>query len=111
MPAPSVGRTVHYKVSATDADQINRRRADAQAFRSGLTQPVEPGGTGRSGHIEHHGNQVTEGDVYPAVIVRVFSPESTTVNLQVSLDGNDHFWATSRQEGEDPGNWSWPPRV
>jgi hypothetical protein len=31
------------------------------------------------------------------------------VNLQVVLDGNDHYWATSRIQGDEPGQWRWPP--
>jgi len=51
---------------------------------------------------------VAEGEQYPAVVVRTFG--GTTVNLHVLLDGNDTYWATSRMEGDDPGQWSWPPR-
>jgi hypothetical protein len=89
---PSIGRIVHYTLNQQDADEINRRRA---------ADPV----TGV-------GNQAREGDVYPAMVVRIFgeTPESA-VNLQVSLDGNDQFWATSRTLGEGPFHWAWPERV
>lgn len=109
---PTVGRIVHYKLSEGDAEQINRRRLDAGAFRRSLAgHAIEAGEHGRTGHVEHVGNSASEGDVYPAVIVRTWAETGTTVNLQVLLDGNDHYWATSRQEGEQPGYWSWPPRV
>lgn len=102
--SPTIGRIVHYTLSEQDADQINRRRAD---FRAAL----RASGPQSSGHVAHVGNEVREGDVYPAMVVRVFDPTTTTANLQVHLDGNDTFWATSRQEGDGPGTWSWPPRV
>lgn len=88
---PSIGRVVHYTLNQQDADQINRRRADSAT---------------------HAGNHVQDGDVYPAVIVRIFgeTPESA-VNLQVFLDGNDTFWATSRTLGDGPFHWTWPERV
>jgi len=107
---PTVCRTVLYKLHGGDVDQINRRRADFAAFnRAHRPADHEPGSfPGRSGHIGHFGNQVAEGEQYPAVVVRTFG--GTTVNLHVLLDGNDTYWATSRMEGDDPGQWSWPPR-
>lgn len=87
---PSIGRIVHYTLSQHDADEINRNRVD----------------TAQSG------NHAREGDVYPAMIVRIFgeTPESA-VNLQVFLDGNDTHWATSRTLGEGAYHWAWPERV
>ncbi|MGW3153664.1 hypothetical protein [Streptomyces sp. NPDC001089] len=96
-PQPTLGRLVHYRVSEYDAELINRRRKDA--YESGTFQE-------KTGAIAHVGNQVSEGQVFPALIVRLWS--AGTVNLQVFLDGNDVFWATSRQEGDDVGNWAWP---
>ncbi|MFM9542333.1 hypothetical protein [Streptomyces turgidiscabies] len=89
---PSIGCIVHYTLSEQDAAEINRRRADDPAA--------------------YAGNQAREGDVCPAMIARIFgeTPESA-VNLQVTLDGNDTFWATSRTEGEGPFHWAWPERV
>lgn len=99
---PSIGRIVHYKLSEHDAEAINRRRADYSA--SG------PANTGFQAHV---GNRAEAGQVYPATIVRIFDPEgdSGTSNLQVALDGNDTYWATSRKTGDEEGAWSWPPRV
>ena len=88
---PSPGRIVHYTLTAGDAASIE---------------------TGRRHYGGRVGNHVTEGDVLPAMIVRVWSnnPESAC-NLQVHCDGTDTLWATSRKEGEGPGTWAWPPRV
>lgn len=108
---PTLGRIVHYRLSTGDAEQINRRREDFAAFnavhRHAGTVP-NPGHAGRTGHIGHYGNEVREGELFPATVVRTFG--GTTVNLQVLLDGNDAYWATSRMEGDEPGQWSWPVR-
>jgi hypothetical protein len=98
---PTVGRIVHYTLSASDAGAINTRRhcvprQDEPRMNTGL--------------VDRTGNPAAEGDVCAAVIVRAFVP-ATTVNLQVLLDGDDSYWATSRAEGPGPGFWSWPPRV
>lgn len=100
MPEPTIGRTVHYRASADDAVRINKRRKDA--YKSGAYAQED-------GTIAHVGNDVAEGQVFPAVIVRVWNVGS--VNLQVLMDGNDVYWATSRSEGEDPGQWAWPEVV
>jgi hypothetical protein len=100
-PRPSIGRIVRYTLSEQDAARINRPR---QEFHSNARFQ----GTGFVGHV---GNHVREGEVYPAMIVRVFDPRSTTANLKVLLDGNDEFWATSRQLGDGPSFWAWPERV
>lgn len=83
----TVGRWVHYHLSEGDAQVINRTRSDQRS----------------------PGNQAEAGQIFPAVVVRKFG-EGTTVNLQVSLDGPDTYWATSRSEGDQPGTWAWPPR-
>lgn len=96
----SVGRLVHYKLPEAAALQVNKRRLDG--VMSG-TAKVE------NGSQIHFGNGHTAGDVLPAVVVRVW--ENNLVNLQVFLDGNDTLWVTSAAEGENEGQWSWPPRV
>lgn len=97
----TVGRIVQYVLSADDAEQINRRRPDG------------PRGSDGNGAIVHVGNHAAEGQVYPAVVVRAFDPSASYVNLQVLLDGNDTYWATSRSEDAErlPGSWHWPVRA
>lgn len=109
-PKPSIGRIVHYTLSEGDVDAINQQ-----------TPMVQYGLQVR--------NSVHAGDIYPAVIVRVFGAECA--NLQVLLDGRASYWATSRvfddpevdrgprysptPDHEGPGHagatWHWPPRV
>lgn len=99
---PSIGRIVHYTVNQHEADQINRRRQDFHESRSASE---------RTGFVGHFGNWVTEGDVFPAMVVRVHEEAQVTINAQVFLDGNDVYWATSRAEGTGSGTWAWPERV
>jgi hypothetical protein len=106
---PTIGRIVHYQLSDHDAADINRRRADAEAYRLANPRPDQSGDPGASGHVAHVGNRAAAGDCYPAVVVRTFG--GTAANLSVLLDGTDTFWATSRGEGDQPGQWVWPPRV
>jgi hypothetical protein len=88
---PSIGRIVHYQLSDTDVAMIDRQLHEAAA---GV-----------------HRNSVHAGDVYPAMVVRVFDLSVSTSNLQVFLDGDCSYWATSRVEGDQPGTWTWPARV
>jgi hypothetical protein len=97
--APSVGRIVRYQLSAEDVDAITRRRVDADNFGAR---------NNRTGYAVHVGNEVSAGDEFPAVIVRVW-PDGT-VNAQVLLDGTDVQWVTSKSEGPRPGEWRWPER-
>lgn len=99
---PSIGRIVFYKLTEHDADAINRRRSDAEANRALIA-------TDALGYVAHVGNAVAEGDVFPMTIVRVWGDQPTSaVNGQVTLDGNDTFWATSRVQGDGEGKWAWP---
>lgn len=110
--APVVGAHVLYMLNDADADVINRRRADYEAFQRHTADPdAGSGSRDRSGHQGHAGNHVTAGEVYPAVVVRVFDTTKPTANLQVLLDGYDTHWATSATHGNEPGQWSWrqPP--
>lgn len=89
---PSVGRIVHYKLSAGDVAEIDRQHPMYNADG-----------------VRAQRNPVSEGDVCAALVVRVF--DAGYSNLQVFLDGAVRYWATSRQEGDGTGQWSWPPRV
>ena len=102
MPIPTIGRIVHYRLTAEDAEKINRRRTDAQANMDRHREH-------KTGAQVHVGNVVVEGHCFPMMIVQVWgNTEESAVNGQVMLDGNDLFWATSRCVGEGPGTFSWP---
>ncbi|SFA60744.1 hypothetical protein SAMN05444374_11612 [Rhodococcoides kroppenstedtii] len=99
----SIGRTVLYTLSADDAAAITKRRADFAEHRK--TDDYRD-----TGYVAHVGNQVREGDVFPAVVIRVWEAAGSA-NLHVLLDGTDTFWACSVSEGKGPRTWAWPPRV
>ena len=96
---PTIGRIVHYCLNEADAEAINRRRADFRTYEGGNT-----------GHVGHTGNSSAAGQYYAAIVVATFNG-ADVANLQVFLDGNDAYWATSRGEGSGEGQWTWPPRV
>lgn len=100
---PTLGRIVLYRLTGDDAEAINRRRADAEGRMTAIREE-------RTGYQVHVGNLAHGGQVYPAVVVRMVDG-APAVNLRVLLDGSDTYWATSRAEGDERGQWSWPPRV
>lgn len=83
-PVPTPGRIVTYTLSEWDVAAI--------------------------GSTAQH-NPVRKGDEYPAILVRVWNKENGLANLQVFLDGNCTYWATSRSRGDDENQWHWPTRV
>jgi hypothetical protein len=97
---PKIGLIVSFKLMQQHADEINKRRSDANS--SGIARE-------NSGSQVHVGNSAKEGDVYPMMITRVWSPSpvpSTPVNGQVFLDGNDTLWVTSAPQGTGNGQWA-----
>ncbi len=98
----TLGRIVHYVLSAQDAEQINRRRTTGPAIAERI-----PSGAWPVGAQAHIGNAAREGQHVAAIVV---APNSDTCNLQCFLDGNDAFWALSAREGTEPGTWHWPER-
>lgn len=116
---PSIGRIVHYQISAQDAEEITRRRTTGKSIAARMKQEVQlrdgtqPAVFGwPAGAQAHIGNDVKEGDMFPMLIVRVWGTDPTScVNGQVFLDGNDVFWALSRSAGDRPGTFAWPQRV
>ncbi|WP_088320288.1 hypothetical protein [Kineosporia sp. R_H_3] len=102
---PSIGRLVHYTLTAEDAEAINKRRADAQANLAKVREDS-------IGYVLHVGNIAVAGQVYPMLIVRVWGdlPDSC-VNGQVFLDGTDSLWVTSVGQGDGPRHWREAPRV
>lgn len=86
---PTIGRIVHYKLNSLEALEAQK---DMEAFKLS-------------------GNRPRAGEVYPALIVRVWGDQETSVvNLQVFLDGRHTIWVTSRAQGELEGQWIWPPK-
>lgn len=102
------GRVVHYVINDQDAIEINRRRVPG----------VGHGENWPAGAQAHVGNHVMAGEHFPAMVVRVFPHEfgdEPGANLQVLLDGNDQFWATSIPFAEPEalrlGTWHWIEKV
>lgn len=101
-PEPTIGRIVHYKLDPLDVEHISRRRV-ANAIEAAAWP---------AGAQAHVGNPVKVGQVIPMIVTSVwpdeYGPGIYGVNGQCLLDGNDSFWVTSKQNGTDPGMWSWP---
>lgn len=104
----TIGRLVHYVLSEEDAAKINGRRTDGASIQDRILEDKWP--CGAQAHI---GNKAVAGDVLPALVVKVLPNEQA--NLQVFLDGNDVFWATTRAQAAagrtELGRWHWPARV
>lgn len=86
---PTLGRTVWYRLNMVDVAAIRERRVNLGDVYS---------------------NPVREGDLFTAIIVKVWgdTPDAY-VNLVVLLDGEDTAWVTSRQVGDKPGGYQWMP--
>lgn len=110
MTGVSIGRIVHYTLSESDAQQINRRRTDGNSIRERMAAEKWPAGA-----QAHIGNYAQPGDEVPLLVVRVWPDEFGVgvpgVNGQAFLDGNDVLWVTSAKEGDEPGTWHWPEKV
>lgn len=111
----TVGRIVHYVLTANDVERINRRHTNGRD----IVHRENPWPHGTQAHV---GDWAVAGDVLPMLVVRVWSDKSAPggpgVNGQVFLDGNDVLWVTSVREdalapgnmANTPGTWHWPPR-
>ena len=104
---PTIGRVVHYRLSAEDVEQIMRRRTTGDSIRVRLHDAGEP--RWPAGAQAHIGNPVSAGQTFPMMIVAVGAGPS--VNGQVFLDGTDVLWVMDVTEGDDLGKWRWPERV
>ncbi len=111
---PRLGGVVLYTLTDTDASAINRRRTDGSTIAVGMKAGVWP--LGAQAHI---GSEVSQGDVFPLIVTRVW-PAATSggsVNGQVVLDGTDCLWVTSVVEAPYldheplpvPGRWHVQP--
>ncbi len=102
MSRVSLGRILHYRLTALDADMVNRRRVDARAH-------MEANKGINTGYQYHVGNHARESDICPLMVVT--ASDTQQVNGQVTLDGNDTLWVTGKAQGHKNGQWTWPPRV
>jgi len=104
---PAIGRTVIFRLTADQAEQVNRRRTSGSSIAERIKEDKWP--IGSQAHI---GNHASPGQEYPLVITAVwpdeFGPGTFGVNGQAFLDGNDCLWVTSAKEGGAPGEWHWP---
>lgn len=100
---PYIGAVVQYILSKQDCEEINRRRRYAHGAEGRLSWP--------DGAQAHTGNEAREGQIAPMVIVAVWGTSATScVNGQVLLDGNDSYWALSRNRADElntTGVWDW----
>lgn len=123
---PTIGRIVHFRLSAEQAEQVNRRRV-----RSASAGVLDANGNRLwpDGAVRHVGNPVGEGSVIPLIVTAVWPEEfqggwlsnhqpgteyesPVGVNGQALLDGNDSLWVTSApQHSQRSGCWFWPPRT
>ncbi|MES2671606.1 MAG: hypothetical protein V4673_14480 [Pseudomonadota bacterium] len=93
---PTIGRIVHYALTQLDAEAITQRREGQLCTQ---------------GESIRRGNPVKEGDVFPMMITRAWGDaETSSVNGQLFMDGNDSHWLTSVSVGEGPGKFAWPQR-
>lgn len=110
MQQPSIGRIVHYKLTEDDAAKATRRRTDSTSIAERIKA-----GTWPLGAKAHIGNPVNAGDVVPLIVVKVwpneYGPGIPGVNGRAILDGSDSLWVTSIKEGNEAGQWSWPPKA
>ena len=102
----TIGRIVHYKLTDQDAVEINRRRTTGIKIAERIKQNTETSSMWPLGAQAHIGNEAHAGDVYPMLVVRVWS--AGCVNGQCFLDGNDVLWVTSATYGDMPHQWQWP---
>ncbi len=119
---PTIGRIVHYRLSADDAAQINRRRTTGKSIADRMKLELDRLNHERDAGVQafawpagaqaHIGNEAQEGQVFPMLITRVWgeTPESA-VNGQLFLDGNDVLWITSTTAGDGPRQFTWPTRA
>lgn len=101
VPAPTIGRIVHYKLTVADGEAINRRRVKGAGH----------GDNWPEGAQAHVGNPASAGQIVPAIVVSQLTNDLSVVNAQALLDGNDSLWLTSVHQGTAEGEWSWPPRA
>src|SRR6266567_7421224 len=96
------GRIVYYVFDEASAQEVMRRRTNGESIAKRMkeTPPLWP--VGAQAHV---GTPVHEGDLCPAMVVKVGTGGS--VNLKVMLDGSDTYWAQAVEYSEERlvGTW------
>ena len=97
------GRIVYFVFNEQSAAEVMRRRTTAAAIseRMRAIPPAWPAGA-----QAHIGNSVKAGDIYPAMVLRVWG-ESGCSNLRVFLDGSDDYWTTSINHDPEKAQFTW----
>lgn len=97
---PWLGANVIYRLTAEEAEEVNRRRCVSENLAAW------------PGTQKHVGNPEFGGMERPAIVTAIWNNEYGDgvpgVNLQVFLDGNDTLWVTSKRQGPAAGQWRWP---
>lgn len=126
------GMTVFYRLKHSEAEKVNKRRADAEKFRkmmAGLTDfqlDIDVVDILKeflvSGYVVHYGEEVKGGVLLPAQVIRAYSvtergtndpdsggPQSWAnkafsgiADLKVSLPGNDFLWVPQAKMDRAP---------
>ena len=107
------GRIVYFVFNEQAAAEVMRRRTTAKSIADRMHTSV-PSVQGDAPSIygwpagaqAHIGNDIKAGDIYPAMVVRVWG-ESGCSNLRVILDGSDDYWATSINYDAEKRAYSW----
>lgn len=90
-----------YRLTASDAETVNRRRTSGGAIARRLTENPPQWPKGAQAHI---GEPVKAGDEFPLIITRRL--ENGRFSGQVILDGSDTLWVRDVPWGIGPGRAS-----
>ncbi len=97
------GRIVYFVFNEQCAAEVMRRRTTGKAIADRMKAVPAQWPAGAQAHI---GNDIKAGDIYPAMVLRVWG-DSGCSNLRVFLDGSDDYWATSINYEADKREFSW----
>jgi len=101
-----LGTTVLYRLTAVDAEKVNRRRTTGASIAERVKAALWP--VGAQAHI---GDPAEEGDIFPMLVVRAKDDSNgDVVSGQVFLPGNDVLWVERvnwSQHPIKPGAWGW----